>query len=99
MNRIAMFLSLVLAVYLVCSPQSNVDRYEVEQNGVVVSTTQLPDASGTYGTKVDLTTLADGTYTYRLKACNAWGCSAFSNPLGFVKAVCGAPQALQLLGE
>lgn len=99
MTRIATLVILVLSVYLVCAPQQNVDRYEVERNGTVITTTQPSDVSGTYGTKVDLTTLADGTYTYRLKACNVWGCSAFSNPFGFSKATCGAPQGLMLLGE
>ena len=87
------------AVYLVCAPQSNVDRYEIERNGTVVTTNQPPDPTGTYGFKYDLTSLSDGTYTYRAKACNVWGCSAYSSPFGFVKQTCGAPQTLQLLSE
>ena len=87
------------AVYLVCDPQSNVERYEIERNGTVVTTTQAPDPSGTYGFKHDITALADGTYTFRAKACNVWGCSAYSLPFGFVKSVCGAPQTLKLLSE
>lgn len=87
------------AVYLVCAPQSNVDRYEIERNGTVVMTSQSPDPSGTYGFKHDVTSLADGTYTYRAKACNLWGCSDFSSPLVFTKALPGAPQGLMLLGE
>jgi len=89
----------VAAVYLTCSPQVNVDRYEIERNGAVVTTTQIPDPTGTYGFKYDLTALADGTYTYRAKACNVWGCSAYSLPFGFVKGTCGAPQTLKLLSE
>ena len=69
-------------------PSQNVDMYQVELNGTVVS--DVTDV------KYDLSGLADGSYTARVRAHNVWGWSNFSVPFDFDKQVPGAPTGVGL---
>lgn len=80
-----------VSVYLTwtANPTSeNVDSYEVEIDGTVVSTVFNPE--------YDLTSLADGAYTARIRAHNMWGWSDFSLPFDFEKSVPSTPVGIAL---
>lgn len=84
--------------FLVCNPppaSAEVDNYQIELNGTVVADV-LPDASGQYGFKFDLSGLADGSFTAKARAHNVWGWSNFSDPFDFTKSVPGAPAGIRL---
>lgn len=99
MKRLALALLIILALastvlaapFLVCDPQTGVEYYTVSGLPAAINTSHiLPDATGTYGFKLDLATLVPGTYTVKANACTAlWGCSADSNPLNFVRPASG----------
>ena len=78
-------------VYLIwdANPSAeNVDSYEVELNGDVADTVDVPE--------YDLTSLPDGHYTVRIRAHNMWGWSDFSNPFDFTKIVPSVPVGIAL---
>lgn len=90
MKRITLAAALILCVgthayaspFLVCDPQAGVEHYEV--TGLPGDNSNvLPDATGAYGFKLDLATLAEGNYTVKARACNIRGCSAESSPFVF----------------
>lgn len=82
--------------FLVCDPQETVTMYDMETNGTVTEDfTAETDGSA----KIDLSGLADGDYTVRLRAKNEWGVSEWSSPLSFTKAVPEAPSRLRVSSE
>jgi len=48
------------------------DRYELFENGVLLSNVIPPNLSAS------ITGRGDGTYRYNVRACNSAGCSAFN---------------------
>lgn len=69
--------------FLICDSQSGVDSYTISESGiadVIVS----PETDGSI--KYDLSSIADGTHSWSVKACNLWGCSA-TVPFGFTKSL------------
>lgn len=79
------------APYLVCDPQpgQGVEWYVVTGLPTQIDGSRIsPDATGTYGFKLDLAACPAGTYTVRAKACKqdtTWGeaCSVDSLPFDF----------------
>jgi hypothetical protein len=82
--------------FLVCDSQATVMMYDMETNGVVTADFSA-QADGS--AKIDLSGLADGDYTVRLRAKNEWGVSDWSLPLSFTKAVPVAPSNLRVSSE
>jgi hypothetical protein len=73
------------APFLVCDPYPGADYFVVTGLPAAISASNCPpDPTGTYGTKLDLATLAVGSYTVTIQACsNIWGCTPASSPLVF----------------
>lgn len=87
------------APFLVCDPQAGVEYYVVTGLPAAIDASRIPpDASGTFGFKLDLGPLAVGSYTVKAKACaGVWGCSADSSPFVFTKpALSTAPVNVRL---
>ena len=77
--------------YLVCDPyaaSAAVTSFTVFWDGAVtgVSVPIFTDATGTY-LHLDLSTLANGAHTVKVRAKNQWGESADSLPFAFTKQV------------
>jgi len=81
--------------YLVCDPQAGVVRYEIANLGLLSSTTIPAQTDGSI--KYDIATLAVGTYTIAVRACNdLWGCSVPAN-FTFSRPAVAAPVNIKLL--
>jgi hypothetical protein len=88
--------ALAAGPYLVCDPQpgQGVTYYVVLGLPASIDASHIsPDASGTYGFKLDLAMLPVGSYTVIARACTSWGCSGDSSPLVFSRpAAVSIPQ-------
>ena len=82
-----------MAVYLVTNAATNVTKYEVTVDGVVVVPAAAPLADGSL--KYDVTSLASGSHTLGIRAGNIWGWSALIQ-LIFSKAFPADPTNLRL---
>jgi hypothetical protein len=88
--------------FLVCDPQTGVDNYKVEISGPMnVTVDVLPDTTGTFGFKLDISPLGlvNGSYTVRVSASNMWGTSSWSTAYPFDKDLPGEPQGIRLYSE
>lgn len=79
--------------YIVTDAATNVTKYEVTMDGVVVAPAVPPQADGSL--KYDLTTLISGSHTCGIRAGNIWGWSALVQ-LIFSKAFPADPKNLRL---
>lgn len=84
------------APFLVCDPQTGVDKYILE-----INTVEMPEfvAEPDGSMKYDLAGLAEGDFVVRLKAGNVWGWSTYSVPLDFTKALPQTPMGLRVISE
>ena len=109
MKRIGLFVLAMLLLapvvasaagpYLVADPMTGVSYFVVTGLPAAIDGTHiLPDATNIYAFKLDLATLANGTYTVKAKACTSIGrCSADSSPFVFTfDPVPGIPQNIRL---
>ena len=88
--------SVFAAPFLVCDPQTGVEKYILEINAVEIPEFAAePDGSIRY----DLAGLAEGAFTVRCKAGNVWGWSAYSVPLDFTKALPQNPMNLRVSSD
>jgi hypothetical protein len=72
-------------VFLVTAPQANVTKYSVQNIGALSSNAIIAQADGSL--KLDVTTIATGSYTAAIQACDSWGdCSPATN-FTFVRPV------------
>ena len=69
--------------FLICDPQVNITKYELEVNGTILG--QYP-AQGDGSVKIDLVGYSSGTYRFKLRAMGAdnwWG--EWSDPFDATK--------------
>lgn len=84
------------APFLVCDPQTGVDKYILEINTVEMPELAAePDGSIRY----DLAGIAEGDFIIRAKAGNIWGWSTYSDPLSFTKTLPQTPMGLRVSSE
>jgi hypothetical protein len=86
--------------YLVCDPYAAsvaVTSFTVFWDGATtgISAPVFTDATGTY-IHLDLSTLANGAHTVKVRANNQWGQSADSLPFAFTKTIPTAPLNLRI---
>ena len=75
---------------------TDVERYSLSINGGTYSDVTPTTVSGGKQFRYDTASLANGTYIMRVKACNAYGCSADSSPFSFSKTIPSTPTGLRL---
>jgi hypothetical protein len=83
------------APFLVCDPQGGVEWYIIQEGGQTDIKTPA-EADGSI--KYDMSSVAEGTHLWNVKACNVWGCSAPS-PFGFTKSLPTGLQGARIEGE
>lgn len=77
-------------------PEEEVSYYQVELDGTTTEQPPESDGQGQARLKYDVTGVAPGPHTVRLSACNEWGCSEFSDPFVFTKALPSVPSGIGL---
>lgn len=85
----------IASPYLVCDPQAGVETYLISEAGQP----DMAAAAQTDGSiKYDLASVADGTHTWSVKACNIWGCSGPS-PFSFTKSLPAPAGSLKIVKD
>lgn len=82
------------APYLVTNAQEGVQGYEITG----ITTPGLIAAQTDGSLRYDLSSVAIGSYTLSLKACNVWGCSSAS-PFQFTKTLPTPPVNARIVAE
>jgi len=86
--------------FLVCDPQTDVTFYRVAIDGQEPIESPAQDlGDGTVRLYYDLDSIAVGSHIVQVAAHNEWGCSNYSDPFDFTKAIPETPLNLRVSSE
>lgn len=77
-------------------PEDEVNYYQVDMDGTVTEQQPESDGQGQVRLRLDVTGVTQGSHSVRISACNEWGCSEFSDPFVFKKALPSVPSGIGL---
>jgi len=86
------------APFLVCGPQQGVLLYEVELDGIVISSDIAAESDGSIHYDVE-GFVSPGNHTFKARCKNIWRWSDYSDPFDFNADAPGAPSGFGFSAE